>query len=69
MYLPPLPAKRFPESLALLFEPVTLVHDLLKDNRVSQLTYDASQQLQRKLFWFMTGGAQRPRASFSPPMD
>ncbi len=54
MYLPPLEVDELefsiPESLALLYMPVTLHHAFLEGQRVSQLAYRGAQQrLQRKL--------------------
>ena len=53
MYLPPLDVAELefsiPESVALLYMPVTLHHAFLEGQRVSQLAYRGAQQLQRKL--------------------
>ena len=57
-----------PESVALLYMPVTLHHDLIERNRVSRLTHTGAQQLQRKLVWFASGWLE-PRDFFQPPMD
>ena len=56
MYLPPLEVEELefsmPESVALLYMPVTLHHAFLEGQRASQLAYHGAQQLQRKLVWF-----------------
>jgi hypothetical protein len=73
MYLPPLevetPDFSMPESLALLYMPVTLHHAFLEGQRVSQLTYRGAQQLQRKLVWFYSGWLEDDLNAFDPPMD
>jgi hypothetical protein len=73
MYLPPLEidALEFsmPESVALLYMPVTLHHAFLEGQRVSQLAYRGAQQLQRKLVWFYSGWLEDDLDSFDPPMD
>ena len=73
MYLPALEIKEFefsmPESVALLYMPVTLHHDFLEGNRVSQLAYRGAQQLQRKLVWFYSGWLEDELDMFDPPMD
>lgn len=58
-----------PESVALLYMPVTLHHAFLEGQRVSQLAYRGSQQLQRKLVWFYTGWLEDDLDVFDPPMD
>jgi len=59
-----------PESLALLYMPFTVDHQLLMATarRVAQLTLTGAQQLQRKLAWYWSG-FQLDRGSFRPPMD
>jgi hypothetical protein len=56
LYLPPLEVDELefsmPESVALLYMPVTLHHAFLEGQRVSQLGYRGAQHLQRKLVWF-----------------
>ncbi len=51
MFLPALEIREagfaMPESVALLYMPVTLHHAFLEGNRVSQLAYRGAQQLQR----------------------
>jgi hypothetical protein len=73
MYLPPLevPYLEFamPESVALLYMPITLHHDFLERQRVSQLAYRGAQQLQRKLVWFYSGWLEDDLDLFDPPMD
>jgi hypothetical protein len=73
MYLPPLEVEELdfavPESLALLYMPVTLHHDLVDGNRVAQLAYRGAQQLQRKLVWFYSGWLEDDLDLFDPPMD
>jgi hypothetical protein len=73
MYLPPLEADNLefsmPESVALLYMPVTLHHAFLEGQRVSQLAYRGAQQLQRKLVWFYSGWLEDELDVFDPPMD
>jgi hypothetical protein len=68
MYVPAAPAIDLAESLALLYMPVTLHHDMIAESRLSQLTYDAAAQLQKKLTWFASS-LLVDRADFDPPMD
>jgi hypothetical protein len=58
-----------PESVALLYMPVTLHHAFLEGQRVSQLAYRGAQQLQRKLVWFFSGWLEHDLDVFDPPMD
>lgn len=73
MYLPPLEVDALefsmPESVALLYMPVTLHHAFLEGQRVSQLAYRGAQQLQRKLVWFYSGWLEDDLDVFDPPMD
>lgn len=73
MYLPPLDVDELefsmPESVALLYMPVTLHHAFLEGQRVSQLAYRGAQQLQRKLVWFYSGWLEDDLDVFDPPMD
>jgi hypothetical protein len=73
IYLPPLEVDELefamPESVALLYMPVTLHHAFLDGQRVSQLAYRGAQQLQRKLVWFYSGWLQDDLNLFDPPMD
>ncbi|QEC48811.1 hypothetical protein FSW04_15320 [Baekduia soli] len=68
MWMPPLPDVGLEESMALLYMPATLHHDMIADRRVSQLTRDASSQLQKKLAWYSTSMLLE-RSDFDPPMD
>ncbi|MDP9285312.1 MAG: hypothetical protein M3P41_10255 [Actinomycetota bacterium] len=73
VYLPPLEVDELefsmPESVALLYMPVTLHQAFLEGQRVSQLAYRGAQQLQRKLVWFYSGWLEENLDSFDPPMD
>jgi hypothetical protein len=73
MYIPPLKVDELefamPESVALLYMPVTLHHAFLEGQRVSQLAYRGAQQLQRKLVWFYSGWLEDDIDVFDPPMD
>lgn len=73
MYLPPLDVEELefsmPESVALLYMPVTLHHAFLEGQRVSQSAYRGAQQLQRKLVWFCSGWLEDNLDVFDPPMD
>ncbi len=73
MYLPPLKVEELefsmPESVALLYMPLTLHHAFLEGQRVSQLAYRGAQQLQRKLVWFYSGWLEDDLEVFDPPMD
>jgi len=72
MYLPQLevPELEFamPESVALLYMPLTMHHDLLEGNRITQLAREGAQQLQRKLVWFASSWLES-RDFFDPPLD
>jgi len=73
MYLPPLEVDELefsmPETVALLYMPVTIHHVFLEGQRVSQLAYRGAQQLQRKLVWFYSGWLEDDLGVFDPPMD
>jgi hypothetical protein len=73
MYVPALEVEELefsmPDSLALLYMPVTLHHAFLEGNRVSQLAYRGAQQVQRKLVWFYSGWLEENLDVFEPPMD
>jgi hypothetical protein len=73
LYLPSLSVDELefsmPESVALLYMPVTLHHAILEGQRVSQLAYRGAQQLQRKLVWFFSGWLEDDLDVFDPPMD
>lgn len=68
MYLPESPPLGLPESAALLYMTVILHHDMISSQRVTQLTYEGAQQLQRKLVLFASG-LPVDRNEFKPPMD
>jgi hypothetical protein len=68
MYLPADHDLGVSESLALLYMPVTLHHDMIADLRISQLTLEASRQLQKKLVWH-SSSVLLTRADFEPPVD
>jgi len=70
MYLPEHPSSAFRESVALLYMPITLDHDLLDATarRLCQLNLEAAQQLQRKLAWYYSG-IEVERSRFKPPRD
>jgi hypothetical protein len=71
MYLPAIDAIRFPDSAAVLSEPTLVSHDLLSGlQRVTQLTVEATRQLQRKLVLFLTMIRSEPRRDdFDPWAD
>lgn len=68
MYLPLDDTRGIAESLALLYMPVTVHHEMISGNRIAQLTADAARQLQKKLAWHATS-VLLDRADFDPPMD
>jgi hypothetical protein len=70
MYLPPIGPDEMPASLALLYMPFTLDHDLLMSlgRRITQLALVGAQQLHRKLAWYATG-LQVDRTWFRPALD
>jgi len=68
MYLPQHDASGLPESLALLYMPVTMHHDIIDGLRTTQLAVEGARQLHRKLVWFETSW-QEPRATFDPALD
>jgi hypothetical protein len=68
MWIPGNPELVLQDSLALLYMPVTLHHDMIASNRISQLTYDAACQLQKKLAWHATSVLLN-RTEFDPPMN
>lgn len=68
MYLPESEEFGLPETLALLYMPVTLHHEFLEGQRVTQLTVEGARQLHRKLVWFASS-LQLDRATFEPPLD
>jgi hypothetical protein len=68
MYFPPDLDLGLAESMALLYMPVTLHHDMIVDQRIAQLTRDAAQQLQKKLVWH-SSSMLLSRSEFEPPLD
>jgi hypothetical protein len=68
MYLPPTANGELVESVALLYYPVTVHHDFLEGNRITQLAYEGARQLQHKLGAFYAG-FDVDREEFDPPMD
>lgn len=70
MYLPPSDNGKMAASLAFLYMPITLDHELLMatGRRVTQLGLVGAQQLLRKLVWY-SGGIEIDRKLFHPPMD
>lgn len=68
MYIPADSSIGLEECLALLYMPVTLHHDMIAGTRLSQLTFDAACQLQKKLTWHMSS-VLLERHNFDPPMD
>jgi len=68
MYLPGSPELGIVESLALLYMPVTVHHEMIEANRVTQLTAEAAAQLQKKLTWFASSVLLN-RDDFDPPLD
>lgn len=71
MYLPPHAQSGMPESMALLYMPITLDHYLLESTtkRTTQLAKEGARQYVRKMIRYISGGIERPRAEFNPPMD
>lgn len=68
MYVPGSTELGIDESFALLYMPVTLHHKMIEDLRVTQLTYHAATQLQKKLVWHASSVLLQ-REDFDPPMD
>jgi hypothetical protein len=68
MYIPADRDLGIVESLALLYMPVTLHHDMIADSRVTQLTLEGARQLQKKLVWHASS-VLLSRSDFEPPMD
>jgi len=54
MYLPPLEEIELPESMAFIYMPVTLHHDLIDGQEAARLGPEAVLQLHRKLVWHAT---------------
>jgi hypothetical protein len=63
---PATPDDELPESVALLYYPVTVHHDFIEGNRITQLAYEGARQLQRKLGVFYAG-FEVDRAELDPP--
>lgn len=61
-------AEELAESVALLYYPVTVHHDVLEGNRITQLAYEGARHLQRKLGMFYAG-FEVDRHELDPPMD
>lgn len=55
LYLPPIEAYNFPESLALIYGAITVHHDYLVDHRIAQLGEDAAIHLKLKLAAHFSG--------------
>jgi hypothetical protein len=68
MYLPADDELGIPESMAFLYMPVTLHHDFLEGQRITQLAVEGARQLESKLVWFASG-LKLDRATFEPPLD
>jgi hypothetical protein len=68
MYVPADDALGLPESMAFLYMPVTIHHEFLVGQRVTQLAVDGARQLHSKLVWFASG-LKLDRATFDPPLD
>jgi hypothetical protein len=68
MYLPEDRALGIVESLALLYMPVTVHHEMIEAGRVTQLSAEAAAQLQKKLTWFASS-VLLARDDFEPPLD
>lgn len=68
MWLPADDEIGLPDSLALLYMPVTVHPDLIDSNRIAQLTREAAQQLQLKLVWHASS-VLLERREFDPAMD
>ena len=68
MYLPASEELGLPETLALLYMPVTLHHEFLEGQRVTQLAVEGARQLQSKLVWYASS-LKLDRATFEPPLD
>jgi hypothetical protein len=68
MYLPATADGELPASVALLYYPVTVHHDFLEGNRITQLGCEGARQLQHKLGVFYAG-FDVDRDELDPPMD
>lgn len=65
MYLPANNKLGIPESMALLYMPATMHHDIIIDQRIAQLQHEGAQQLHRKLVMYYTSWVA-PRSQFEP---
>jgi|GEM_PF-1370616 len=65
LYLPP--GKEWPESVALLYLPITVHHDVIKDLRTAQLTGEAYWHLRIKLMFFYGSFLLDPGELGQPP--
>jgi hypothetical protein len=54
-YLPATPAIDLPESVVLLYQPTCIHHDVVKDQRIAQLTGEAFWHLRVKLGAYISG--------------
>ncbi len=68
MYLPANDELGLPESVAFLYMPVTIHHEFLIGQRITQLAAEGARQLHSKLVWFASG-LKLDRATFEPPLD
>jgi hypothetical protein len=68
MYLPADEDLGLPESMAFLYMPVTVHHELLVGQRITQLAAEGARQLHSKLVWFVSG-LKLDRETFDPPID
>lgn len=68
MYLPASDGLGLREGLALLYMPITLHHDIIDGQRITQLAIEGARQLHRKLVWY-TSRWLESRELFDPPMD
>jgi hypothetical protein len=68
MYLPASREVGIEESIALLYFPVTLHHDIIDGQRVTQLAVEGARQLHRKIVWLYSGLLES-RQAYDPPLD
>jgi hypothetical protein len=68
MYMPADRDLGIVESVALLYMPVTLHHEMIVEQRIAQLTLEAARQLQKKLVWHASSVLLN-RGDFEPPLD
>jgi hypothetical protein len=67
LYLPAEPELDIPESVGLLYLPVTVHHDVIAEDRVAQLTGEAFWHLRMKLMAFSGGFFIHPSEFGEPP--